>query len=227
MNTIDRHPDYCGIYRQVKAKFDSTEHFYHGPYDETYYSMRVYETAKEIISLLRPKKVKVQQVLVAAICHDLGKTRLNARKMFGRDRLLATIGEEWKRHAALGVPLARQILEKSGHSRQFIDEVCYLIGQHDLRGAKLKERSLELAILQDADLISDIGLAGFLRPFLHSGKFRRSIADSIRYIKTEDRTGDGGLINLAVSKRLAKREMGIQKALAKEAAREIDSELLK
>lgn len=228
MNKIDFEPSYKKIYNIVKEKFDRTKHFNYGPFDETYYTMRVYESAKEIIKYVH-RPVKVQQILTAAILHDIGKIKLMPSKLFAKDHLLEDAGAEWRKHPALGVPIAKKILKQLGHSDEFISDVCYLIANHDQRAEKMDNRTVELAILQDADLIADIGMAGFLRPFLFSGKFSRSINASIRYIKNEDRTvnkSGRSEINLAISKKLAKREMKIQKQLAKEVYREIRSDLL-
>lgn len=226
MNSIDENPNYKQIYKFVKDKFNKTTDFKHGPFDETYYTLRVYESAKEIIEKLN-KSVKKEQVLVACILHDIGKIKLKSSKMFSRHEILENAFEEWHKHAKLGVPIAKKFLKQIGHSDDFIEEVCYLIGNHDLRGDKLQERSLELQIVQDADLIADIGFSGFIRPFLYCGKFsKQSVIGSIEFIKEEDRTDDGDEINLPISKTITKREMKIQSDLVKEISKEIDSDLL-
>ena len=81
MNQIDKKPDYKQIYQIVKKKFNQTNHFYHGPFDETYFSLHVYETAKKLIKLSK-KKCQKEQILVAALVHDIGKTKLNDQKVF-------------------------------------------------------------------------------------------------------------------------------------------------
>ena len=226
MNSIDKKPDYKQIYKFVKNKFGKTTHFKHGPFDETYYTLRVYESAKEIIKKLN-KKIKKEQLLVATILHDVGKIKLKSSKIFGKNDVLENVSEEWHKHAKFGVPIAKKYLKNIGHSKEFIEEVCYLIEYHDLRGNKLKEKSSELQILQDADLIADIGFAGFIRPFLYCGKFsKQSIIDSIEFIKKEDRTSKGNKLNLNISKSIAKREMKIQSSLIKEISKEIDSDLI-
>jgi HD superfamily phosphodiesterase len=225
MNTTDKNPEYKKIYQFVKAKLDSTGHFNYGPFDETYYTLRAYESAKDIIRKLN-RKVKRQQLLVAAILHDVGKSKLQPSKLFSRKKILGNAGEEWHRHAELGVPIAKALLKKLDHSGEFIEEVCYLIEHHDLRGDKLKQRTLELKILQDADLIADIGFAGFIRPFLFSGKFGQTVIESIQFVLKEDRTKDGELLNLNVSKSLARERMKQQAALAKQMAKEIESDLI-
>lgn len=226
MNSIDKNPNYKQIYKFVKDKFDKTTHFKHGPFDETYYTLRVYESAKEIIQKLN-RNIEKEQVLVACILHDIGKIKLKASKMFSNHSPLETFSEEWHKHAKLGVPIAKKFLKQIGHSNKFIEEVCYLIENHDLRGDKLQKKSIELQIIQDADLIADIGFAGFIRPFLYCGKFsKQSVISSIEFIKKEDRTEGGDEINLPISKSIAKREMKIQSDLVKEISKEIDSDLL-
>jgi len=226
MNSIDKNPNYKQIYNFVKDQFNKTTHFKHGPFDETYYSLRVYESAKEIIEKLN-NSVKKEQVLVACILHDIGKTKLKPSKFFSKYKFLENSPEEWHKHPKLGIPIAKKFLKQIGHSDDFIDEVCYLIENHDLRGDKLKEKSIELQILQDADLIADIGFAGFIRAFLYCGKFsEHSVISTIESLKTRDRTDGGSKMNIPISKTIAKREMKIQSDLAKEISKEIDSDLL-
>jgi HD superfamily phosphodiesterase len=225
MNQKDKNPDYKRIYRFVCEKYDNTAHFAHGPFDEKYFTMRVYESAKEIIQKI-DKKVKTQQLLVAAILHDIGKIKLKPSKLFGKKGILENFAEEWHRHATLGVSIAQDFLETLGHSREFIDEVCYLIEHHDLRGEKLKNKSIELQILQDADLLADIGFAGFVRPFLYAGKFNRSVLGSIKFVQKEDRTKEGDELNLEISKKIAEKEMKLQRELAQEIAKDLESDLL-
>lgn len=227
MNSIDKKPNYKKIYQIARNRFDKTTHFKHGPYDETYYTLRVYESAKEIIKRLN-KKVKVQQVLVASILHDIGKTKLKSSRIFGQNAIPTNASEEWQKHAKLGVPISKNILKKLGHSENFIAEVAYLIKNHDLRRDKIKEKSIELQILQDADLIADCGFAGFIRPFLYCGKFNsQSIIGAINYIKKEEnRVEKEGMLNLNISKKIAKSKIQTEKKLIEGISKEIDSALL-
>ncbi|MBW3018255.1 hypothetical protein KY325_03790, partial [Candidatus Woesearchaeota archaeon] len=64
MNKADKNPNYKKIYSIVKGMFDRTAHFKHGPFDETFFTLRVYESAKEIMRKLK-KKCDKQTVLVA------------------------------------------------------------------------------------------------------------------------------------------------------------------
>ena len=226
MNEIDKKPDYKKIYQFVNNEFRKTIHFKHGPFDETYFTLRVYESAKEIIEQLN-ERLNVEEVLVACLLHDVGKVKLDSSKLFSEHNVLKSFSEEWHRHPNLSVDIAKTFLKTQGHSELFIENVCYLIDRHDLRGDKLQERSIELAVVQDADLVADIGFAGFIRPFLWCGKFTdQSVIGSINYVKTEDRTNDSTMLNLEVSKSIAKREMKIQDELIKEISKDIDSELL-
>jgi HD superfamily phosphodiesterase len=223
MNSKDKKPDYKKIYLFVKEKFDKTNNFYHGPFDETYFTMRVFEEAKNIMRELKDKNIKKQEVLTAAILHDIGKTKLKPSKLFQGRRERETIREEWMRHAELGVPIAKNYLKKEGHSPDFIKNVCYLISNHDKRN--LKEKTIELEIVQDADIIADIGFAGFIRPFLYASRFKRNTISTIEFLQTDNRFKDNH-INLEASKKLGKIKMMRQKELAKEILEDIKCELI-
>ncbi len=227
MNSIDQNPDYKATYAFVKAKYKETEHFHFGPHDETYFSLRVYETVKEIINKLN-KKVKTQQILVAAILHDVGKTEIDFTRVYlGNEFQEKTAKEEWSKHPKLSVPIAQEFLKKAGHSDEFIDEVSYLIEYHDARGDEMDSRSIELEVLQDADLVADCGFAGFLRPFLYGAKFSRSVTGSIKYLKKEiNRVMHEGQLNLGVSKKIAEQKIALEQKLIKEVAQDLDSDLL-
>ena len=223
MNAKDKKPNYKKIYMFVKEKFDKTNHFYHGPFDETYFTLRVFEEAKNIIQELKEKKIKKQEVLTAAILHDVGKTKLKPSKLFHGTKERKNIRDEWMKHAELGVPIARKYLKEQGHSPEFIENVCYLIKNHDKRDMKTK--TTELEILQDADILADIGYAGFIRPFLYATRFKRTTISTIEFLQKENRFEDNH-INLNASKKLGKNKMKRQKELAKEILNDIKSELI-
>jgi HD superfamily phosphodiesterase len=226
MNSIDNKPNYKEIYNIVKNLFESTEHFYHGPFDETYYSLRVYESSKEIINKL-DQKVSIPVVLVASILHDIGKTEIDPGKIFTTTGKSEGAIKEWYKHAKFGVPIAKKMLTQLGHSKEFIENVCYLIENHDNRKNKIKNKSMELQILQDADLIADCGFAGFIRPLLYGSKFNRQIIGSIKYMKNEmNRIEQSDLLNLEVSKIITKRKIELEKKLISEIAKDINSDLL-
>jgi HD superfamily phosphodiesterase len=226
MNEIDNRPNYKEIYGFVKDSFESTEHFYHGPFDETYYTLRVYETCKEIIKKVN-QKVSIPIVLVAAILHDIGKIKIDSQKLFNTTGRTENSFEEWKKHAKLGVPITKETLTKMGHSEQFIEKVCFLIVNHDSRGDKIKNKSIELQILQDADLIADCGFAGFIRPFLYGSKFNRQIIHTIKYMQNEmNRVGQKDVLNLDISKKIAGRKIELEKKLIQEISKDIKSDLI-
>lgn len=226
MNSIDKTPNYKEIYHIVKGLFESSDHFYYGPFDETYYSLRVYESSKEIMGKLN-QKISVPVVLVASILHDVGKTKINTSKVFSPAGKTQSAIKEWKKHAELGVPIAKKILMKKGHSKEFIEKVSYLVENHDNRGDKINGKSIELQVLQDADLIADCGFAGFIRPFLYGVKFNRQIIGSIKYLQNEtNRVEHEGLLNLEISKNIAKKKIELEKKLITEISKDIKSDLL-
>jgi putative nucleotidyltransferase with HDIG domain len=223
---MDKSPDYKKIYEFVCGRFRKTTYFWRGPFDETYFTLRVFETAKELIDKTE-EEVKKEQVLVAAILHDIGKTRLDTSKVFDERGFIKDFRKEWGRHPELGVVIAKRYLKEQGYSDDFIAEVSYLIANHDMRGGRMEGRSIELAILQDADLLADLGFAGFIRPFLYCGMFsKQSVSEAIEFLRKEDRTHDGSKLNLNISKAMAKEGMDIQRRLVAEFSEDIKSDLL-
>jgi len=228
MNNLDISPNYKKLYEIVRKKYQKNIHFSYGNFDETYFSLRVYETAKIIIEEIKKEnkniKIKEQQILVASILHDIGKIKLNTKRIFDKNGIKENFKKEWYKHPKLSVLIAKKILKKEGYSEDFINEVLYLIENHAER--ELKNKSLELEIIQDADIISDIGFAGFIRAFLYAGRFKRSVIDSINFLENKYKTLNEECINLKISKNIAKKEMEIQKNLTEEIFKEIDSDLL-
>ena len=224
MNARDRHPDYTAIYREVVRLFRRVPLLSSGALDETYYTMRVYETCKDVMKLLR-KPCDRQQVMVAALLHDIGKIKLDLRNVCGRRGFIKNAHLEWGRHQQLGVQPARRILTRMGHSEEFIDGVCFLVGNHFNKG--LNDKPVELQVLQDADLIADCGIAGFMRPFLYSGYFRLPTVGNIMFIQNHPhRIKDLRQLNLDVSKKLARRSINLEKTLVRKAVDSIASDVV-
>lgn len=227
INTIimEKKPDYKEIYEYIVREYKNTKYFGHGPFDESFYSLLVYENCRLII---RKAGLSVNEeiVLTAALLHDIGKIRLDTSNLFDEYGCKETFSVEWHRHEELSANIASEYLNNEGYPKEFIISVCDLIRNHDKRNDNNK--SMELKVLQDADLLADIGFTGFIRPFLYSGMFRsQSILDSIAYIEDEDRTESGLLLNLDVSKDIAIERIALQKELAAMLRREVDSELIK
>ncbi|MDD4353846.1 MAG: HD domain-containing protein [Candidatus Nanoarchaeia archaeon] len=204
MNELDKNPNYKILWNEAKKLFKESGFFSYGCYDETFCTIRVFETAKEIMKILKNKNFNEQVVLVASIFHDVGKAKININKVFnknGEDKKGADA--EWGKHSILSPIIARKILKKYKYSDEFIEKVCYLIKNHDNKN--LKNKTLELKILQDADLVGDSGIVDIARNFANGGQFKRSILDNIKRIKKFGilRYGDYN-INLDESKKLIK-----------------------
>lgn len=196
--------DYKKLYGIVCDLYSNTNHFYYGQWDETFYTLRVFETCK---ILIKKAKMKVDEeiILTAAIFHDIGKTKLDTENK---------IKKEWDSHPIYGAEITRKILTEQGFDNEFIERVVNLVKHHDDRPGKVEMvRCDELKILQDADLLADMGIASFVRPFLYSGKNKRKTLENVNYIKTS-RQNDGNIskenlyrLNLGASKRIAKKLM--------------------
>ncbi|MGC9778446.1 MAG: HD domain-containing protein [Candidatus Heimdallarchaeota archaeon] len=193
-------PDYKKLYEIICDLYSDTNHFYYGQWDETFYTLRVFETCKQLIKKTWTK-IDEEIVLTAALFHDVGKTKLDTEKK---------IKEEWDDHPTYGAEIARKILRDQGFVNDFVEKVVYLVKHHGDRPNKVQMvRTEELKILQDADLLADMGIASFIRPFLYSGKNKRKTINSVNYIKSA-RGKDGSIskenlyrLNLKASKRLA------------------------
>lgn len=220
----DNNPNYKELYEEVVSLLRKKSVFAHGPFDETYFTLRVYETSKKIIRKLRDKKINKNLVLVSAILHDVGKIKLKQSKIFTKDGFTRDAKYEWYKHSKYSVEIAEKILKKHNYSPEFITDALHLIRNHDRRRHKIKNRTLELMILQDADLISDCGISGFIRPFLFSGMFKQSVIESIKFLLEEDRVSNS--LNLDISREFAKREMDFQRKLGKIMMKHLESDLL-
>lgn len=193
-------PDYKKLYEIVCDLYSDTDHFYYGQWDETFYTLRVFETCKQLIKKIR-SNIDEEIVLTAALFHDVGKTKLDTEEK---------IKEEWDEHPTYGAEIARKILRDQGFDNDFIEKVAYLVKHHVDRPNKVQMvRTHELKILQDADLLADMGIASFIRPFLYSGKNKRKTINNVNYIKSA-RAKDGSIskenlyrLNLKTSKRMA------------------------
>ena len=197
-------PDYKKLYEIVCDLYSNTEHFYYGQWDETFYTLRVFETCKDLIKKTKTT-VEEEIILTAAIFHDIGKTKLDTEEKIKKD---------WDNHPTYGAQITREILTNQSFENDFIEKVVDLVKHHDDRPNKVDMiRSEELKILQDADLLADMGIASFVRPFLYSGKNKRKTLENVNYIKSERRS-NGGIskenlyrLNLKISKRVAKKLM--------------------
>ncbi|NHJ87515.1 MAG: HD domain-containing protein [Asgard group archaeon] len=216
-------PNYKRLYEIVCDLYSDTDHFYYGQWDETFFTLRVFETCKELIKKNRAK-LEDDVILTAAIFHDIGKTKLDTEEK---------IQEEWDKHSIYGSELTREILEKEDFSNDFIDKVVYLVKHHDDRPNKVEMiRTDELKILQDADLLADMGIASFVRPFLYSGKNKRKTIDNVNFIKSTKRN-NGTLskenlyrLNLKSSKRIAMKLLKESERLNKKIFKMTQSELV-
>jgi len=226
MNKADNNPDYKKMYEVAVNIFNKKHYFCSGPTDETFFTLRVFESAKEIIKKIK-KKARKEEILSATLLHDIGKSRLKMKKIFAKNGWAINMEEEWHKHPSISAKMAKPILKKMGHSEEFIKNVCYLIENHDKRDNFKGEKSVELKIVQDADYIGDTGFSGFIRPFLWSGKYKRPIIEQIRYMNSEKNSRlDLSKINLEISKKLIKKNSLIEEGLKSNMLELIDSELI-
>ena len=142
------------------------------------------------------------------------------------NRKLQNGQKEWDKHNIYGLPIAKRILDEMGHSSEFIAAVCELVEKHELEENIHSSKTLELKVLQDADVIADLGFAGFIRPFSFGAQTGRGIIDSIKFLKQATQKVDIRLLNLDISRNIASNQLKIQKKLVESISKDINSELL-
>ena len=201
---------YKEIYELVCNEFRRTNEFCHGSYDETFSTLLVFNSAKQIIEKGN-FDVDKDLVLISAILHDVGKAYLDESKIFGKEGLLGDYKAEWKKHAKLSEEPARNLLTNLNYPKDFIEKVCDIVKLHDTRD--LPKKTTELKIVQDADIIADVGFSGFIKPFMFSGRFKsQSVLDSIKYLNSEeDYQKIKSKLNLEISKEILKEKIALEK----------------
>lgn len=119
-------------------------------------------------------------VLLAALLHDIGWSRLTPEQ---RSRLFESnlpAGEEWKLrrlHETQGALLARSLLEQAGYSGRTITAVTELVDGHDTREGFL---SPEDGVLRDADTLWMVTNRGFEADLRRRGLSAREWAAVLR-----------------------------------------------
>lgn len=223
MNQIDANPDYKELYKIVASKFKKTNLFSHGPLDEVFFTMRVYETSKDLISKTE-EPVNTSLILVSAILHDIGKIKLDEKILNLKFKDPEKVMVEWNRHPELSIPLAKEILEKLEYSKEFIEEVCFLVGNHHPSNYA---ESIELKILQDADQLADYGYTDIIRSFSHSGMYNHGgTIGAIKWLKSHPIERRQDRLNLEMSKEIGKEKLKIHNNILKELSKRIQSDLL-
>ena len=227
---------YKRVYEKVVSLYKTDKHFCSGPHDETFFSLRVYETAKKIIAGISDK-VDEEVVLLACILHDVGKIKIDGDTLFALDEKNASgrkttaieskdAWKIWHEHPYLSVPIAKDILTQENVSEDKIEAICHLVEYHAHHDTYENDKSIELKIMQDADIIADVGISGFIRGYLYAGKFRIPTIEQIRFMQSQSRIKEGHEFNLSFSKTLAKEQQKIQDELSSKMAELIESDVL-
>lgn len=86
---------------------------------------------------------------------------------------------------------------------------------------------MELQILQDADLIADWGISGFVRPFLFAGRFKKPTIKTVEFLAKTDIAEEYEKLNLKTSKNLVEEKIKEHESLTEKTIQTIKSDLLK
>lgn len=119
----------------------------------------VYRVWKTATSIAKKEGADLFVVQLAALLHDIA---------------------DWKFHGgdeAIGPALAKQWLEKLHVDKDIISHVCRIIKDMPFKGAAVESRmkTLEGAVVQDADRLDAMGAIGIARTFAYSGYKGREI----------------------------------------------------
>ncbi len=224
----NKHQNYAELYQIVKKLFEQSPYLSSGPLDETYYTLRVFIEAENLIKILSQNACKFDEelVLISSLLHDIGKSELTMFKS-GTDNF-STGNKEWSTHPKKGVSIAKKILNELNFENDFIKKVSFLVANHDKRLDFKGEKSIELKILQDADLLADIGMSGFIRPILYAGQKKRSTIETITYLQNDKGQIDElNKLNLEISKEIAIKKLQRQRELSLELKATLNSSLIK
>lgn len=124
------------------------------------HTQRVYDMA---VKLAKSEKANLKVVKLAALLHDI------ARKKEAELGLC---------HAVEGTKMAKRILKKEKYDEETIEHVADCISTHRF-SKKIKPKTKEAAILQDADRLDALGAIVIARIFMHSGAKGRAMHDSM------------------------------------------------
>lgn len=228
MENNNQSQNYSQIYQTIKKLFQQSPYLSSGHLDETYYTLRVFIEAENLIKILSQNSCKCEEhlVLVSSLFHDVGKSDLPMFK--GETDNFSTKNEDWSTHPKKGVPIVKKVLNNLNFRKDFIEKVCFLVANHDKRLDFKGKKSIELKILQDADLLADIGMPGFIRPLLYAGQKKISTIETIAYLqKDKGQLDELNKLNLEISKDIAVKKLQRQKELSLELKETIKTNLIK
>jgi uncharacterized protein len=120
------------------------------------HSLSVFENCKRIAKF--NTKANLDVLYAASLLHDIGYTIVS--------------GNEHSHHS---VAIGKELLEKAEFKNELIDLILECVVEHDnfifVKGhRKVKPKSLEAKIFQDADRLEGIGAMGIGRNFVWAGK---------------------------------------------------------
>jgi len=220
--------NYTEIYQTIKKIFEQSPYLSSGHLDETYYTLRVFIESENLIKILSQNNCRCEEqlVLISSLFHDVGKSDLAMFKSEADS--FSTKNEEWSTHPKKGVPIVKKVLSSLNFTNDFIEKVSFLVANHDKRLDFKGEKSIELKILQDADLLADVGMPGFIRPLLYAGQKKRSTIETITYLQNDKGQIDElNKLNLEISKGIAIQKLQRQKELSLELKDTIKTNLIK
>lgn len=139
------------------ADADARAHGGHDPAHDHAHFRRVVSQAKR---LAESEGARLEIVVPAAWLHDLVNVPKNDPRRAQASRLSAEA--------------AKEFFERVEYPREYWDEIGHAIEAHSF-SAKIEPRTVEAAVVQDADRLDALGAIGIARVFSVGGLLRRAI----------------------------------------------------
>lgn len=161
------------VREQAKTYFDDVS-----PSHDWQHVERVYNLAE---SIAVKEKADVDVVRVAALLHDIGRSR--------EDR------GEIENHEIWGAQEAVRILKAQGLDQDLINDVRHCIEAHRF-STEPEPQTLEAKIVSDADNLDALGATGIARTFCYAGESDETLVDPQKIQEERSERGDTSLNHL-------------------------------
>ncbi len=122
----------------------ASEYFTRLSLDDTMHTIRVYNVAIEIG---KSEGANLDILALGALLHDIGKIQRDSTKG----------------HASAGVPISERILKKIDCTDDESSIIIDCVAKHQIKNPESESNNLEVQIIQDADLIDELGAIGIIK----------------------------------------------------------------
>ncbi len=121
--------------------------------------------------------------------------------------------EDYRKHEEESKKIVKRLL-KGKISKEKLERIAYIVGIHMEREFIAKSDDIEAKMLMDSDILSDLGIYAFLRPFLYGVEKRKNVCEILNYLKSCGKFKLNRIkLNFKESKIIARKEIGMYNSL--------------